>query len=349
MEQVHQYTPDTPALDAGMDPPLGDHPLEIAARRGIGPLSQLGLAIWHGDSTPCVSCGQIVRRGAVECEDCGQVLSEEMLEKMRAHAGPWYVLEHLRPFPGVSLERIIKQIRRGLITEVSIVRGPSTDYQWRYAVETPGICRYFGKCWQCHHAVGPADTYCPACLSYLSFEKPAEPRPVTRGDGMPPSPADTLVQPIAPQIPRPLPQGATGVATAFPTTLAVGQPIPPAIAPMYPLNRPPVAGASPQHANAQATNTGRTMAQLSAGSNPGVGGAAELARLADAVQAMDRLPRADETSGMGAARAGWIGAISLVLAVLILIWATSARGSKVPPVGLEAIPLQAATSTTESH
>jgi hypothetical protein len=95
-----------------------------------------------------------------------------MIDKMRAHAGPWYVLEHLRPFPGVSLERVIKQIHRGLIGETSIVRGPATDYQWRFAVETPGLCRYFGKCWQCHAQVLPGDTYCGHCMTYLSFEKP---------------------------------------------------------------------------------------------------------------------------------------------------------------------------------
>jgi hypothetical protein len=95
-----------------------------------------------------------------------------MLEKMRAHAGPWYVLEHVRPFPGVSVERVIRQIRRGLITETSIVRGPATDHQWRFAVEAPGLCRYFGKCWNCHEKVSPSDTYCQHCLSFLSFEKP---------------------------------------------------------------------------------------------------------------------------------------------------------------------------------
>ena len=92
--------------------------------------------------------------------------------------GPWYVLEHVRPFPGVSLERIVRQLRRGLVTETSIVRGPSTDYQWRFAMETPGICRYFGRCWSCHEQVSPSDTYCQRCLSYLSFEKPQPARDV---------------------------------------------------------------------------------------------------------------------------------------------------------------------------
>lgn len=160
--------------------PPGDHALEVAARNGFGPLSPAAKREWHGDAIPCVTCGQLVRREEDRCDHCGQDLREEMIEKMRAHSGPWYVLEHLRPFPGVALDRIVRQIRRGLITETSIVRGPSTDYQWRFAVETPGLCRYFGKCWHCHHNVGPADSYCQGCLSHLSFEKTrpiSEPRP----------------------------------------------------------------------------------------------------------------------------------------------------------------------------
>lgn len=162
-------------VDGGIDLPPGDHPLEVAARRGIGPLSKLGQAVWHGDSAPCVSCGQLVRRGHVECPDCGQDLTPDMIEKMRAHAGPWYVLEHVRPFPGVSLDRLIRQIRRGVLTATSIVRGPSTDYQWRFAIETPGLCRFFGRCWSCHDPIKPDDAHCQSCLAYLGFEPPRKP------------------------------------------------------------------------------------------------------------------------------------------------------------------------------
>lgn len=154
------------------DLPPGNHPLEVAARRGFGPLSPLGKDEWHGWAKPCVSCGQLVRREAPVCDFCAQDLSSSMLEKMRAHAGPWYVREHVRPFPGVDLERIVRQIRRGLITETTIVRGPSSDHQWRFAVEIPGLCRYFGRCWNCHDKVTPSDTYCQHCLAYLSFEQP---------------------------------------------------------------------------------------------------------------------------------------------------------------------------------
>jgi len=117
--------------------PPGNSAVEIAARKGFGPLSPLAQTAWHGDSRPCPSCGQLVRRAAALCASCGEDLSTEMASRMRAFAGPWYVLEHVRPFPGVTFERFVRQIRRGVLTETTVVRGPTTDHQWRYAGETP--------------------------------------------------------------------------------------------------------------------------------------------------------------------------------------------------------------------
>jgi hypothetical protein len=176
------------------DLPPGNHPLEVAARRGFGPLSPHAEHEWHGQARPCVSCGQLVLRNSEACDFCEQDMRVEMLEKMRAHSGPWYVLEHVRPFPGINLERIIRQIRRGLITETSIVRGPATEHQWRFAGETPGLCRYFGKCWQCREAVSASDAHCPHCMSFLSFEQTrpvsplaASPMPASQlGESRPP-------------------------------------------------------------------------------------------------------------------------------------------------------------------
>ena len=174
MNQPERLTTDQPpgssAVEQGL--PEGNHPLEIAARTGFGPLSPLAQEVWHGHASPCVSCGQLVQRAARKCAHCGQNLAPRMVEKMRLHAGPWFVLEHLHPFPGVTLDRIIRQIRRGLLTEATIVRGPATDFQWRFAVEIPGLCRYFGRCWNCHDPVTPSASYCPSCLRYLTFEKP---------------------------------------------------------------------------------------------------------------------------------------------------------------------------------
>ena len=92
MDQPQRPADEESPQHCGADLPPGNHPLEIAARRGIGPLSPLAGEIWHGRAEPCVSCGQLVHRGASECDGCGQDLSQAMLEKMRTHAGPWYVL-----------------------------------------------------------------------------------------------------------------------------------------------------------------------------------------------------------------------------------------------------------------
>ncbi len=161
-----------PQPDANQDDlPQGDHPIEIAARAGFGPMSPIGSKTWHGEAIPCVTCGQLARRDADVCPQCEQIISPTMIEKMTASAGPWYVLEHVRPFPGISLARLARQIRRGLITETSIIRGPATNHQWRFAVETPGICRYFNRCWQCHNSVSPSDLHCRACRAFLLFDQ----------------------------------------------------------------------------------------------------------------------------------------------------------------------------------
>jgi hypothetical protein len=86
-----------------------------------------------------------------------------MVERMRAHAGPWYVHEHVRPFPGVTLERLVRQIRRGVLTATTIVRGPTTDHQWRFAAQTPGLSKFLGLCWKCQSAVSEHDSHCRQC------------------------------------------------------------------------------------------------------------------------------------------------------------------------------------------
>jgi hypothetical protein len=279
------------------DLPPGDHALEVAARKGFGPLSPIVKRVWHGDATPCVTCGQLVRRGDDRCDHCGQDLSEEMVEKMRAHAGPWYVLEHLRPFPGVALDRIVRQIRRGLITETSIVRGPSTDYQWRFAVETPGLCRYFGKCWHCHHAVKPSDTYCQSCLSHLSFEKPrttTEPRE-ERSPGAPGSRADV------PSI-----RAASGSER---TSLN-------AAAPLGAGDRPST----------------RASASVELPARPVLHPGSELAKLASVVHHLEAIPASngDGRPRIGPLTATWIAVAILLVAIIGLVWIARVRGQGSP-------------------
>jgi len=153
----------TATTDATERFPPGNSAVEVAARKGFGPLSPLINTAWHGDARPCVSCGQLVRRSATRCGECGEDLSPEKLTRMRDFAGPWFVHEHVRPFPGVTCERLVRQIRRGVLTRMTIVRGPNTEFQWRFAGETPGLCKYLGVCWNCQARVNLNHDRCPAC------------------------------------------------------------------------------------------------------------------------------------------------------------------------------------------
>ena len=309
MDQPQRPADEESPRHCGADLPPGNHPLEIAARRGIGPLSPLAGEIWHGQAEPCVSCGQLVPRGASECDGCGQDLSPAMLEKMRTHAGPWYVLEHVRPFPGVSLERIIRQIRRGLITETSIVRGPSTDYQWRFAVEAPGLCRYFGRCWHCHEEVSPSDTCCQRCLSYLSFEKPRAAPP-----SLPPSPTTAPPTRQGPESERRVasPVSTQGRQIDVPADASVGR-VPPTGALR---SRIPSGAATP-------TKSAPTPAD-------------EIRQLSAAVSQSDlpsHEPVWDEPPRVAGIRATWVTVALLVVVIVVLMLVTHTRSSNTTPPG----------------
>lgn len=170
--------------------------VEIGAEKGFGPLSPLGLKVWHGESYPCVSCGQLVRRSAIVCDQCGQDLSLKMIMKMQTHAGPWYVLEHVRPFPGVTLDRLVRQAQRGVLTATTIVRGPTTYHQWRFAAETPALSKHLGLCWNCQAQVTAQDTHCPACKFNLDEPLGGEPAAnATSARQSPPQPRTPAVAP----------------------------------------------------------------------------------------------------------------------------------------------------------
>ena len=287
MDEPQNPTPPVETAEVGLGMPGGDHPLEVGARIGLGPLSPLAREIWHGHARPCVSCGQLVRRKADYCDSCGQDLSEDMLEKMRAHCGPWYVLEHLRPFPGVSLERIIRQVRRGLITQTSIVRGPSTDYQWRFAVETPGLCRYFGKCWNCHEEASTADIHCRHCLADLTFEVARTPA--------------SEAPPAAPVVGEPAARAAVRLASSPPDRTA--PPIPPT---------EPVAVASERDLSPPSTGS-EALQHLSAAVNRAT--------------VPTHGPVWDDPPRLGGIRATWIAAGLIIVVIVVLMIVAQSRVS----------------------
>ena len=122
-----------------------------------------------------------------------------MIAKMQSHAGPWYVHEHVRPFPGVTLERLIRQARRGILTTTTIVRGPTTHHQWRFAGETPGLAQYLGVCWNCQDVVTLDHAYCLSCGVHLgTMPQQGQTAPATqtapRSAAPPPQPTSDLDQ-----------------------------------------------------------------------------------------------------------------------------------------------------------
>ncbi len=151
MSEPPQAISKTPSMTSN------EHPLSAAARAGYGPLSERGKESWHGNSTPCASWGQLKMREAGPCPHCAQDLGKAMLEKMAKHSGPWFVYDSVRPFPGVSLERMASLARRGALQRASIVRGPTTYYQWRFASETP---RNTAKSETCHSMATIAEINC---------------------------------------------------------------------------------------------------------------------------------------------------------------------------------------------
>lgn len=317
--------------------PPGNHALEVAARAGFGPLSALAQTQWHGQGVPCVSCGQLVRRDDAACEHCGQDLSEEMIRKMRQHAGPWFVLEHVRPFPGVSLERIVRQIRRGLITETSIVRGPSNDYQWRFAVETPGLCRYFGKCWCCHSPVSLSDAYCSRCLHYLSFEKPRTPAQVPAMGEINAAPAVAAVVPPRAGSAAAQPGMIAAAEVAHAAGRGTGAPTGDVVKPIP--GRIPINPARPEQ---------QPLARAAA-----IPQTADLARLSAAV----RESRAahvrgdwDQPQRVGGVNVAWIAALLIIGTVVALLLISRARSERPAIQTSPALPvMQAAPAQTSSQ
>ncbi len=288
------------ATDTPSEPPTGAHALEVAARLGFGPLSPQAQEAWHGHGTPCVTCGQIVRRDATACGHCGQNLRPAMLEKMKAHAGPWYVLEHLRPFPGINLETIVKQIHRGVLTETSIVRGPATNHQWRFALETPGLCRYFGKCWHCFSQIGQAEMSCQQCGEHLTFE-PQRPSAMNHAARGPVTCGTHAPNGSAPGAP-----GAGAASTEAPSAAAA-----------------PFTAARARFNEDAANQTGAAGATTS-----------ELDQLRAALsQGVINAPdsRVDAPATIAGIRAGWFAA-GVVVIVLASLWMISnSRSSNTPP------------------
>jgi hypothetical protein len=58
----------------------------------------------------------------------------------------------------------------GLITEQTVIRGPSTRQFWTYAIRTPMVANLIGRCHSCQSKVGPSEFSCRSCGAVFTPE-----------------------------------------------------------------------------------------------------------------------------------------------------------------------------------
>jgi hypothetical protein len=142
----------------------------------------------------------------------------------------------VRPFPGVTLDRLIRQVQRGVLTATTIVRGPTTYHQWRYAAETPGLSKHLELCWNCQAKVSPDDTVCSACKVNLDHPPGLDlEADAPTNTGQPPPAVATAPPPPPP----PKKSSATPAPVAAPARSAASTPFAPS-----PVARRPQYGAN---------------------------------------------------------------------------------------------------------
>lgn len=174
----------------------------------------------------CPYCG----RGtllAARCEQCKGLLDPLSRQATQNSMGPWFIHDPQSPFrPGCSYEVIREMVRRGKITEQTVLRGPNSRQYWMLASRTPAVANLLGKCHNCQHTVDASAVSCPSCgadftpeldrqfmglgpVHLLPGQAPAE--EVARSAHQPPAaqrPRAAQEQPVASSSKAPLPRAA---------------------------------------------------------------------------------------------------------------------------------------------
>lgn len=82
----------------------------------------------------------------------------------RARIGPWYVMQSRNPSaPGMKFATLVSLIRKGHVSPRAIVRGPTTQQLWTFAVQVRGISRELGLCWHCGNGLQTSASSCAGC------------------------------------------------------------------------------------------------------------------------------------------------------------------------------------------
>ena len=117
----------------------------------------------HSKLLICPYCGETQRQRET-CRACGGHFDALSRQATQNEMGPWFVRAEGRAFtPGCSYEAMVRQIERGQLTKVSVVRGPTTRQLWTIARRVPGLAHLLGYCHDCDGKVDPESHHCRHC------------------------------------------------------------------------------------------------------------------------------------------------------------------------------------------
>jgi hypothetical protein len=108
----------------------------------------------------CPYCGEVTH-GLESCGACGGRFDPLSRQASQNAMGPWFVRDVSQPFrPGCSYATLRRQVERGMVTRMSVVRGPTTNQFWSLAQRAPGVAHLLGVC---HACLAPVDAHEYAC------------------------------------------------------------------------------------------------------------------------------------------------------------------------------------------
>lgn len=116
----------------------------------------------------CPYCGHL-QSGAEECEQCKGLFEPLSRQATQNSMGPWQLRDAAKPFaPGFSFDVLKMMVARGRITSASIIRGPTTNQFWSFAIDVPGVAVLLGRCHSCRGSVSAEEYMCRACGAVLT-------------------------------------------------------------------------------------------------------------------------------------------------------------------------------------
>jgi hypothetical protein len=84
------------------------------------------------------------------------------------HPGGWSVLStDMQKTSNLDFEALLDLIARGEIHRYTTIAGPSTNFRYTAAEETPMVSKHLGVCFHCKRPVRPVDVRCPFCKTLL--------------------------------------------------------------------------------------------------------------------------------------------------------------------------------------